>query len=161
MTDTQKKPRTFRRWLKSTSNRTFVVFPVVIILLELFIQQGRLQLLVWGLPLLLWGYLQYRLGGVYRTRFGGGGPGIDNPPERIVDTGIYAWTRNPMYLGHLIFIAGLAITFRSLPGLLLLIFHIFWFNLRAQHDEAHLQQIFGEAYLDYMKRVKRWIPGLY
>lgn len=156
-----KRPRTFRRWLKSTSKRTFIVYPLAVILLELVIHQGRLQLVIWGLPLLPWGYLQYRLGGVYRTRRGGGGPGLENPPERIVDTGIYAWSRNPMYLGHMIFMAGLAITFWSLPALALLIYHLFWFDRRARDDEAHLQQLFGQSYLDYRGRVKRWIPGIY
>jgi len=161
MNEKTKRPKTLRRWLKSTSNRTFIVFPVAVILLELAIHQGRLQLIIWGLPLLPWGYLQYRMGGVYRTRKGGGGPGLDIPPERIVDTGIYAWTRNPMYLGHMIFMAGLAITFWSLPALALLIYHLFWFDRRARHDEVHLQQLFGQAYLDYRNRVKRWIPGIY
>jgi protein-S-isoprenylcysteine O-methyltransferase Ste14 len=60
--------------------------------------------------LLAWGYLQYHLGGVYRTHNGGGGPGVEIPPDKIVDTGIYGLTRNPMYLGHLIFMTGLAIS---------------------------------------------------
>jgi protein-S-isoprenylcysteine O-methyltransferase Ste14 len=122
---------------------------------------GDIEFVVWGTPLLPWGYLQYRWCGRYRTRIGGGGPGIDIPPDRIVDTGPYAWVRNPMYLGHLIFMAGLAITFQSLPALLLLIFHLYWFHKRVREDEEHLQTIFGQDYISYMRRVKRWIPGLF
>ena len=150
----------FRRWLKSTSRRTFLVYPICIIALELLIRRGELQFIVWGAPLLIWGYAQYRLSGQYRTAHGGGGPGIDIPPERVVDTGIYAWTRNPMYLGHLIFMLGLAITFCSMPAALLLVFHVFWFQRRVLEDEAHLTAAFGEPYLDYLARVKRWIPGV-
>lgn len=153
---TRKRPFTLKRWLKSTSRRTFVLYPVVIFVLEYLLHQGKPVFVVWGLPLLPWGYLQYRLGGDYRTRHGGGGPGIEIPPDSIVDTGIYAWVRNPMYLGHLIFIAGLAITFWSLPALLLLVFHLFWFNNRVREDEKHLLQLFGQPYQDYMNKVKRW-----
>lgn len=152
--------RGIRRWFKSTSNRTFIVYPLVIILFELLIHDGRLNVVWWGLPLLPWGYLQFRLCGKYRTRRGGGGPGLDNPPERIVDTGIYAWTRNPMYLGHLIFVAGLAISFWSLPAVVLFVYLVIWFQGRVEGDEAHLMQLFGREYEDYMHRVKRWIPGI-
>ena len=154
------RPFNLRRWLKSTSRRTFFVYPICVILLEFLIGQGALTWYVWGTLLLPWGYAQYRLAGAYRTAHGGGGPGIDNPPERIVDTGIYAYTRNPMYLGHLIFMLGLALTFCSIPAALLLLFHVFWFHRRVREDEAHLRAVFGDAYLTYMARVKRWIPGV-
>ena len=41
-----------------------------------------------------------------RRARGGGGPGIEKPPDRIVTDGAYRYVRNPMYLGHLIFMAG-------------------------------------------------------
>ena len=137
-----------------------MLYPVCIIAFELVVRRGDLVLVPWGLPLLIWGYLQYRLGGQYRTKMGGGGPGLSNPPERIVDTGIYAYTRNPMYLGHLIFMVGLAITFWSLAALGLLAFHVVWFQHRVRGDEAHLKTLFGQDYVDYAARVKRWIPGV-
>ena len=103
------------------------------------------------------------MSGELRTAHGGGGPGIDNPPQRVADAGIYAHTRNPMYLGHLILMLGLAITFCSAPPVLLLVFHVFWFQRRVLEDEAYLQSVFGEAYRGChgrVGRVKRWIPGL-
>ena len=154
------RPFNIRRWLKSTSRRTFVVYPLCIVALELLIRRGDLQFVIWGTPMLAWGYAQYRLSGIYRTAHGGGGPGIDIPPERVVDTGIYAYTRNPMYLGHLVFMLGLAIAFCSLPALLLLVFHVFWFQRRVLEDEAHLKALFAEDYRAYRARVKRWIPGV-
>jgi protein-S-isoprenylcysteine O-methyltransferase Ste14 len=63
-----------------------------------------------------------------------------------------------MYLGHMIFMAGLAITFRSWLAAALLAFHVFWFDRRVREDERHLEAIFGEAYRAYARRVKRWIP---
>ena len=137
------------------------MYPIAVFLLEYLLHQGNPAFVAWGLPLLPWGYLQYRLGGNYRTRHGGGGPGVEIPPDRIVDTGIYGWTRNPMYLGHLIFMAGLAISFWSPAALALLIYHLFWFNQRVREDEQRLSQLFGQDYRNYMDRVKRWIPGVF
>lgn len=155
-----KKGRGLRRWLKSTSNRTFVVYPLAIAAIALAAGGGRLTVQPWGLLLLAWGYLQYRLVGNYRLELGGGGPGLSVPPDRIVERGPYRYLRNPMYLGHLIFMLGLAVTFRSWAALALFAGHIPWFQRRVREDEAHLEALFGRPYLDYKARVKRWIPGL-
>jgi protein-S-isoprenylcysteine O-methyltransferase Ste14 len=109
---------------------------------------------------LAWGYLQYRQVGRYRSREGGGGPGMAVPPERLVTEGAYRWVRNPMYLGHLIFLAGVALALGSWAGALVFAFHLFWFDRRVRQDEGRLEVLFGEAYRDYRARVKRWIPGL-
>jgi hypothetical protein len=154
------KRRSALRWLKSTSRRTFVVYPLLIVTLELLVRRGDLAFEPLGVPLLAWGYLQYRLIGTYRVSRGGGGPGLDVPPDRIVDEGPYRYVRNPMYLGHLIFMLGLAITFRSWIALALLLFHMVWFHRRVLRDEAHLEERFGAPYLAYKTRVKRWIPGV-
>ena len=149
-----------RRWFKSTSKRTFVVYPVAVIAFELGLRRGALSVHPAGAILLLWGYLQYRLVGMYRVRNGGGGPGLEVPPDRIVAQGPYRYTRNPMYLGHLIFMLGLAVTFSSWLAAALLAFHAVWFHRRVLHDEARLESRFGAPYLAYKARVKRWIPGI-
>jgi protein-S-isoprenylcysteine O-methyltransferase Ste14 len=150
-----------RRWLASTPQRTFVLYPLLVVAFELVARHGRPEIVPWGVPLLVWGYLQYRLVGHYRMRRAHGGPGIDVPPEHIITTGPYAWVRNPMYLGHLIFMTGLAITFQSWPARALLVFHIVWFHRRVLDDEARLETLFGSEYRDYKARVKRWLPGLF
>ena len=150
-----------RRWLKSTSNRTFVLWPVLLFCAEALLQEGMPRLQPWALPLLAWGYLQYRWVGAFRTREGGGGPGVAIPPERIVDRGPYRWVRNPMYLGHLIFLAGLALVLESWLVAALFAFHVVWFHGRVLEDEARLGELFGEGYRNYCRRVKRWIPALF
>src|SRR5258708_9210735 len=102
------------RWYKSTSNRTFIVYPIAVIAFELGLRRGALIVHPAGALLLIWGYLQYRLVGRYRVANGGGGPGLDVPPKCIVIAGPYRYTRNPLYLGPLIFFAGLALRFYSL-----------------------------------------------
>ncbi len=148
------------RWFSSTSNRTFVFWPAALCLAEAALQQGWPQIGPWGLPVLAWGYLQYRLVGNYRLRKGGGGPGIFPPPQHLGIAGPYRYCRNPMYLGHLIFFAGLAIALHSWPAAAVFAFHAAWFQRRVRADEARLAQLFGEPYREYLGGVKRWIPGI-
>ncbi len=146
-----------RRYL-NTSKRTFLIYPICIVGFEYARQGGDIHFIPWGAPLLLWGYLQYRLVGRYRGRRGGGGPGLEVPPERIVSAGPYRFLRNPMYLGHLIFMAGLALSMWSWLALALLAVNMGWFHRRVLDDEVHLLAMFGAEYGDYTARVKRWIP---
>lgn len=149
-----------RRWVKGTSNRTFVLWPLALLLLEAVRDGGWPVMNLWALPLLVWGYLQYRLAGRLRTARGGGGPGLSNPPERLVTDGPYRITRNPMYLGHLIFLLGLALLLSG-GAWLVFVAHLFWFDQRVREDESRMQELFGSDYDAYRQRVKRWIPGIY
>jgi protein-S-isoprenylcysteine O-methyltransferase Ste14 len=110
--------------------------------------------------LLGWGYLQYLLVGRYRLPRAGGSWGMDVPPDCVVATGPYRYTRNPMYLGHLIFMTGLAVTFWSWFALILLAARAAWFHRRVLRDEQRLEARFGADYAAYRRRVKRWIPGI-
>lgn len=148
-----------RRWLARTPNRIFFIYPLIVVAFELALH-GKLSVVPWGVPLLIWGYVQYRLVGRYRGQHGAGGPGIDVPPQRIVTDGPYAYVRNPMYLGHLIFMLGVALTLRSWLALALFAFHAVWVHRRVLADEARLTALFGSEYTDYQARVKRWLPGV-
>jgi hypothetical protein len=128
---------------------------------ELWLNGGRLRLEPWFLPLLAWGYLQYRLVGRYRLRLGGGGPGMDTPPERLVTSGPIALCRNPMYLGHVIFLAGLALSLRSWLGAAIAVGTALFLQFRVRRDERRLAERFGEPYMQYCLRVKRWIPAVF
>lgn len=146
--------------VRSTSFRTYILYPSVVLIWEWIWNKGRLQIDPWFLPIIAWGYLQYRLVGGYRIRLGGGGPGMNTPPERLVTDGPYAYCRNPMYLGHIIFLLGLALSLQSLLGALITIITAIWFQRRVLRDEERLRERFGQPYIAYTQRVKRWIPGL-
>ena len=146
------------RWAQRTPVHTFLFVPLLVIAFEWALNGGRINFVSWGLPLMAWGYLQYRLCGNYRLPRAGGTAGIDAMPERIIEAGPYRYTRNPMYLGHLIFMLGLAITFWSWFALILLVARAVWFHSRVLWDERRLEQAFGAGYGDYKSRVKRWIP---
>lgn len=145
------------RYLRSTSKRDFVAIPIMV-LIEQAIARRRLR--IWGIPLMIWGYAQYRLTGNYRSRVGGGGPGVSGPPpEHLVASGIYRVTRNPMYTGHVIFLAGLAISTGSPAAAAVAIGVVPWFRSRIIENEQQLREIFGTEFEDYTKKVGRWGPG--
>ncbi|MEQ1726430.1 MAG: isoprenylcysteine carboxylmethyltransferase family protein [Sphingopyxis sp.] len=76
----------------------------------------------------------------------------------IVDGGIYAHTRNPMYLGMLCAFLGLAAALSSLGALLMAIPLVI--IIRSQviaREEAYLTTKFGADYTAYQARVRRWI----
>jgi protein-S-isoprenylcysteine O-methyltransferase Ste14 len=153
--------RSVGRLLQGSSFRTFVLYPTLVVAWELLLNQGRLRFQPWFLPLLAWGYLQYKLVGRYRIRLGGGGPGMDTPPERLVVSGPFAWCRNPMYLGHIIFLLGLTLSLRSELAAVITLATAVWFQFRVARDEKRLRERFGQPYVDYSGRVKRWIPFLF
>ena len=158
MPDTR-KPLSSRivRWFQRTPVHTFIIAPVLVIAFELAVNR-RLTVTPWGLPFLAWGYLQYLFVGNYRLPRAGGTAGMDAMPQRIIDVGPYGYTRNPMYLGHLIFMVGLVLTFQSWFALILLVARAIWFHRRVLQDEARLEKAFGAEYAAYRARVKRWIP---
>lgn len=111
-------------------------------------------------PLLVTGYLSYRLAGRYRLQRAGGPPGMSQGmPDRLITTGPYAATRNPMYLGHLVFLAGLAMVTRSPLAAVVAAAHVPWFSARVRRDESRLRERFGAPYDEYCARVPRWIPS--
>jgi protein-S-isoprenylcysteine O-methyltransferase Ste14 len=91
------------------------------------------------------------------TRAGSNVP-TNKPTTSIVDTGPYRFTRNPIYLGMMLGLAGLAIAFDSFWLLLTLV--PFAFVIRygvVAREEAYLERKFGELYRRYRIRVRRWL----
>ena len=66
-----------------------------------------------------------------------------------------------MYLGHIIFLTGLALTLKSWLAALMTLIVAIWFHLRVLADEKNLARVLGAPYIAYIQRVKRWIQGLF
>jgi len=82
-----------------------------------------------------------------------------NQPARVlVTTGIYGWTRNPIYLGFFLMYVGIGIAVHS-PWILALTLPIavaIRYGVVAR-EEAYLERRFGDAYRGYKARVRRWV----
>jgi protein-S-isoprenylcysteine O-methyltransferase Ste14 len=79
------------------------------------------------------------------------------PARSIVDTGVYARTRNPMYLGFAIVYAGGAIAARLVwPLALLPLVLSMVYLLVIRHEETHLHAAFPDEYAEYTGKVRRW-----
>lgn len=79
-------------------------------------------------------------------------------PTFMVAEGTYKFTRNPMYLGVTIGLLGISIYIGNLLSLLSpLIFFIAMNIVYVPFEEKLLEKIFGKKYLDYKKKVRRWI----
>ena len=152
--------RRILHWLRRTPVATFILCPLVVLAFELAWHRGQITVVPRDLTLCAWGYLQYLVVGHYRLPLAGGSSGMQVPPQRLLTDGPYRYTRNPMYLGHLIFLLGVSLTLWSWFALILLIGRAAWFHHRVLGDKARLEKIFGAEYATYRMRVRRWIPWL-
>ena len=80
------------------------------------------------------------------------------PASSLVTTGVYRFTRNPMYLGMMLLHAGVALIAGNqwtaaaiVPVFLILNFYV------IGREEAYLKRRFGAAYISYCSQVRRWL----
>lgn len=80
------------------------------------------------------------------------------PARRFVSSGPYAFTRNPMYLGLVLLLAGLGLMLASGWTLLFVpVFVALMDRLVIAREEPYLAARFGDPYRAYLRRVRRWI----
>ena len=113
---------------------------------------GGILLLVLGIAGFLWTALDFAFAGR-------GTPAPIDPPKLLVVRGLYRCARNPMYISVLFVLFGESALFRSWT--LCCYALVFWagFHLFVLlYEEPVLREKFGESYVDYCKRVNRWLP---
>jgi protein-S-isoprenylcysteine O-methyltransferase Ste14 len=80
-----------------------------------------------------------------------------SPPTALVVSGLYRWSRNPMYVGVLLILGGWAIGFRSWPLAIYAACVAMAVHLRVLlHEEPYLASAHPEAWAAYRARVPRW-----
>ncbi len=109
-----------------------------------------LVLLAAALALMLWAALTMRAA---RTTVMPG-----QRPDHLVTRGPFRFSRNPIYLGDLIGLAGLMLALDAPAGLIAVPFFALFLEHRfIRREEAVIAAAFGPAYETYRARVRRWI----
>lgn len=76
----------------------------------------------------------------------------------LITTGVYGFTRHPVYLGFVLILIGLSLSMGSYWGLLLAPIMLILFNkLVIEQEEQYLALRFGEGYTTYKAKVRRWL----
>ncbi len=90
---------------------------------------------------------------------GRGMPTSLDPPRQLVTHGLYRLTRNPMYGGVLLIVAGEALALESMPMALYTI--LAWLTLHLfviHYEEPAMRRRFGDDYARYCRSTPRWLP---
>jgi protein-S-isoprenylcysteine O-methyltransferase Ste14 len=78
--------------------------------------------------------------------------------KQLVTSGIYRFSRNPIYLGFLLMVIGLPLNSGLYWGIVLAPFYVLMMNrLIIQHEESYLARKFGKTFTGYTSRVRRWL----
>ena len=76
----------------------------------------------------------------------------------LVTSGIFKFSRNPMYLGMLIILLSISFKFNLIGGIVTsLFFYIFITKFQILPEEAAMNDLFGDEFIDYSKKTRRWI----
>ena len=91
-----------------------------------------------------------------------GSPVPLNPPKSMVNSGLYAYLRNPMMLGYFTLLFGLGVLLNSFAMVfiftpLFILGNVLYLKI---FEEKEMEKEFGEQYLEYKKRVPMFIPRL-
>jgi len=76
----------------------------------------------------------------------------------LVTSGIFKFSRNPMYLGMLIILLSISFKFNLIGGMFTsLFFYIFITKFQILPEEAAMNDLFGDEFINYSKKTRRWI----
>jgi protein-S-isoprenylcysteine O-methyltransferase Ste14 len=127
---------------------------------NLWTQGAALVLLCIGIWLTVGSLLRYDLGeftGIQQIMQKNSSPNHSS----LNISGFNAWVRHPLYLGTILVLIGLFLFFPTLSALLLLCSVLVYLPFGIHYEEKKLILQFGQEYLEYSRRVKRLIPGVW
>jgi protein-S-isoprenylcysteine O-methyltransferase Ste14 len=76
----------------------------------------------------------------------------------LITNGVFRFSRHPMYLGFVLILIGIAVFMESLmPYAVIVVFAILMDMVFIRVEERMLEEKFGEAWLEYKEKVRRWI----
>ncbi|NOY89034.1 MAG: isoprenylcysteine carboxylmethyltransferase family protein [FCB group bacterium] len=77
--------------------------------------------------------------------------------SKLITGGVYRWSRNPQFIGCLLYLIGVSLAGRSILAFALTVaasIVIYWYTVRLA--EPYLERLYGEEYRLYKKRASRW-----
>ena len=78
--------------------------------------------------------------------------------NKLVTSGIFKYSRNPMYLGMLMVVLSTSIFYLNIYSILTPFLFIFWINkFQIKREEAFLTEKFGKEYLSYKNKTRKWL----
>ena len=78
--------------------------------------------------------------------------------NRLITSGIYKYSRNPMYLGLLMIVISTSIFYLNILSITTPVLFVCWINrFQIKREEIFLTEKFGKEYLLYMTKTRRWI----
>lgn len=107
---------------------------------------------VMGLSLGIMGVTQFRIAQTTPN------PQALEQVSSLVTSGVYQYSRNPMYVGLVLILLGWAFYLSHFLAFVLLpIFILYMTRFQIQPEERMMAQKFGKIYQDYLNKVRRWI----
>jgi len=85
---------------------------------------------------------------------------VFNDQPTLLDIGVYAWVRHPLYLGILLVCLGFLLAVPSIFALTIWITFFLIYDKMATYEETDLKRILGADYAAYQQRVPKWLPRL-
>ncbi len=102
-----------------------------------------------GLLLLLWSLVSF--GQSFRV-------GIDKDhPDKLITSGIFAFSRNPIYVAFALILLGQFLIFSNFILLAYIVAAIWLFHRQVLLEEDYLKKHYGKEYLEYCDRVRRYL----
>jgi len=101
---------------------------------------------------LIWTFVaQAQMGASWRI-------GVDSKNATVlVDTGVFKFSRNPIFVGIMLALAGLFMATPNSWTLLLFILGVILIHIQVRLEEEHLAKLHGAAYGAYRQKVRRWL----
>lgn len=139
----------------------FILLPFIFMNINLWLklpEHSFLELKVLGLFFILVGIMLFIYCSGLFFLLGKGTPAPIEPPKKLVVSGLYKYTRNPIYIGYFMILLGEFLFFGQFLLLIYFFLAIIGINIYViLHEEPILKKRFGKNYEDYLKKIPRWL----
>jgi len=149
------------RWFKATMAALFITLLMATFLTAPWDQLGAIELpwpmvrliagwIILALALLIITLAQAHMGSSWRI-------GIDEKTTPLRENGLFAYSRNPIFLGMRAILLGLFLIMPNAVSFAILLLGETLMQIQVRFEEVHLERLHGQRYTDYRLRVRRWL----